>query len=103
MGSRIAARLHDAGYATFVWNRDPHAARHLVEMGATAVASPSEAAARADTVIVAVADPAALVSVTEGPGGIASGARSGTQVIVMSTVGPAAIARLVPALPEGAE
>jgi 3-hydroxyisobutyrate dehydrogenase-like beta-hydroxyacid dehydrogenase len=103
MGSRIAARLHDVGYATLVWNRDPHVAEHLVEMGATAVASPAEAAARADTVIVAVADPAALVAVTEGPDGIASGAHSGTQVIVMATVGPAAVARLALSLPERAE
>jgi 3-hydroxyisobutyrate dehydrogenase-like beta-hydroxyacid dehydrogenase len=103
MGSRIAARLHNAGYVTVVWNRDPDAAQHLVEMGATAVASPAEACARADTVIVTVADADALASVTDGPAGIAAGTRPGTQVVLLSTVGPAAVARLARALPDDAE
>ena len=103
IGSRIGARLHRAGYETVVWNRTAQAARHLVQLGVTAVSTPGKAAALADTVIVTVADPAALASVTDGPDGIASGIRSGTQLIVMSTVGPAAVVRLAHALPEGAE
>lgn len=103
VGSRIAARLHYGGYETLVWNRDADAARHLVLMGATAACSPAEAVAHADTVIVTVSDPRALVSVTEGPYGIAAGTRPGTQIIVMSTVGPAAIAQFVRAMPEDTE
>jgi 3-hydroxyisobutyrate dehydrogenase len=103
MGSRIGARLRHAGYETVVWNRDADAARHLVQLGATAVSSPAEAAARADTVIVTVADASALVSVSEGPEGIASGTHSCAQIIVMSTVGPAAVAQLAAALPAEAE
>lgn len=103
MGSRIAVRLHQAGYETLVWNRDAEAARPLVLMGATALPSPAKAAARAGTVIVMVADPSALASVTEGPDGIAAGTRPGTQIIVMSTVGPPAIAQLARALPGDAE
>lgn len=103
MGSRIAARLHHAGYETLVWNRDPSAAVPLAQMGATVASSPAEAAAHADTIIVTVADPAALISVTEGPEGIASGATSGALVILMSTVGPPAVARLADALPQEAQ
>jgi len=103
IGSRLAARIRQAGYETVVWNRTPHAAAHLVRMGAAAVSTPAKAAARADVVIVAVADPAALAFVTDGPEGIASGVRPGTQLIVMSTVHPAAVVRLAHALPGGAD
>jgi len=103
MGSRIAARLHRGGYETLVWNRSADAARRLVLVGATAASSPAEAVASADTVIVTVSDPGALASVTEGPRGIAAGTRPGTQIIVMSTVGPAAVAQFVRGVPAEAE
>jgi 3-hydroxyisobutyrate dehydrogenase len=101
MGSRIAARLLDAGHELVVWNRTAEKAAPLVELGAVAAASPAEAGERAEVVITMVADPAALAEVTEGPDGVAAAA--GGTVIEMSTVGPAAVARLASALPEGAE
>lgn len=103
IGSRLAARIRGAGYETVAWNRTQRAAWQLAQPGVTAVATPAEAAVRAGTVIVTVADPAALASVTDGPEGIAAGIRPGTQLIVMSTVDPAAIMRLARALPEGVE
>jgi 3-hydroxyisobutyrate dehydrogenase-like beta-hydroxyacid dehydrogenase len=100
MGSRIARRLLDAGYTVLVWNRTVAKAEELA--GAAAAASPADAARRADAVITMVADPAALRAVSEGQEGIAAGANASTTVIQMSTVGPAAVARLKEALPSEA-
>lgn len=99
MGSRIAWRLLGAGHRVVVWNRTPDRAAELVAAGAELAASPADAARRADAVITMVADPAALRAVTEGPDGVAAGADESTAVIEMSTVGPAAVSRLVAALP----
>ena len=100
MGSRIAARLLGAGHDLIVWNRSPDKAGPLVERGAVAADTPAAAAAGADMVITMIADPAALVAVTEGPSGVAAGARPGTSVLEMSTVGPSAVERLASVLPE---
>jgi len=99
MGSRMARRLLDAGHELSVWNRTPEKAEPLVEAGATAAASPAEAARRAEVVITMVADSAALQAVTDGPEGIAAAA---TTVLEMSTVGPPAVAQLEASLPPDA-
>jgi 3-hydroxyisobutyrate dehydrogenase/2-hydroxy-3-oxopropionate reductase len=103
MGSRIAGRLVGAGHDVVVWNRTPAKAEPLVALGATAAASPADAARRAEAVLTMVADPDALRAVAEGPDGIAAGAGEGTTVIEMSTVGPAAVAWLADALPAGTD
>jgi 3-hydroxyisobutyrate dehydrogenase/2-hydroxy-3-oxopropionate reductase len=99
MGSRMASRLLEVGHEVVVWNRTPARATPLVERGARAAATPAEAASSAEAAITMVATPEALADVTEGPEGIASAATP-TTVIEMSTVGPAAIARLRSALSE---
>jgi 3-hydroxyisobutyrate dehydrogenase-like beta-hydroxyacid dehydrogenase len=99
MGARFARRLLDAGHDVIVWNRTPAKGEELVSRGAAAGASPAEAARSADAVVTVLADPAALRAVTEGPDGIAAGARDATAVIEMSTVGPDAIRWLRSALP----
>jgi 3-hydroxyisobutyrate dehydrogenase-like beta-hydroxyacid dehydrogenase len=101
MGSRIARRLLDAGYAVIVWNRTPAKAEELAAHGAEPVAMPVDAARRADAVVTMLADAAALQAVTEGTDGIAAGVDDATTVIEMSTVGPPAISRLANALPAG--
>ncbi|HEU4451026.1 MAG TPA: NAD(P)-dependent oxidoreductase [Gaiellaceae bacterium] len=102
MGSRIARRVLAAGHEVLVWNRTPAKAEELVAEGARTAASPADAASRSDAVITMVTGPAALRTVTEGPEGVAAGAGEATAVIEMSTVGPAALARLADALPPGA-
>ncbi|NGN70471.1 NAD(P)-dependent oxidoreductase [Streptomyces sp. A7024] len=104
MGSRMAARLLDAGHSLTVWNRTAEKAQALVERGAVFAKSPADAAGEADVVITMLADPGALRDVTEGPDGVAEGLQSAgasATVIDMSTVGPEAVARLAEALPEG--
>jgi 3-hydroxyisobutyrate dehydrogenase len=99
MGSRIAARLVAAGHEVTVWNRSAGKAEPLAGLGAFPAATPAEAASRAEVLITMVADPAALRAVTEGPDGVVAGASASLTVVEMSTVGPAAVARLASALP----
>jgi len=99
MGSRIARRLGDAGHELVVWNRDPAKAESLVAAGALAAATPADAARRAEAVITMVADPRALVDVTEGTDGVVGGLGEGTTLIQMSTVGPDSTSRLAALLP----
>jgi 3-hydroxyisobutyrate dehydrogenase-like beta-hydroxyacid dehydrogenase len=94
MGSRIARRLAEAGNDLVVWNRDSAKTEPLVAAGAVAAPSPADAARQVEVVIVMVADPQALVEVTEGPEGVVAGVGAGTTVIQMSTIGPESISRL---------
>lgn len=101
MGSRIAKRLCSAGNEVVVWNRSSGKVAAIVALGATAVRTPREAAARCETLITMVADPHALRAVSEGPAGLAAGAYAGLTVVEMSTVGPRAVQQLALLLPSG--
>src|SRR5947208_12957457 len=102
MGSRIVRRLSDAGHELVVWNRDPARTEPHVAAGALAAATPADVAKRVEAVITMVADPRALVDVTEGPEGVVAGVGEGTTLIQMSTVGPDSISRLAALLPDEA-
>jgi 3-hydroxyisobutyrate dehydrogenase-like beta-hydroxyacid dehydrogenase len=102
MGGRIARRLVQTGHEVVVWNRTAARTAPLVELGARAADSPAEATRAAQVVLTMVADPEALIAVTEGTDGVASASGRGTTVIEMSTVGPAAIGRLRSVLPDEA-
>ena len=99
MGSRMAARLLEAGHDVVVWNRTSGRAAPLVERGARMAATPAEAAEGVEAVITMLATPEAVMEVTEGPAGVAA-AGSPATLIEMSTVGPATIASLRKALPD---
>jgi 3-hydroxyisobutyrate dehydrogenase-like beta-hydroxyacid dehydrogenase len=72
----------------------------VVGLGAQRAATPAEAAERAEVVIIMVSDPAALAAVSDG---IVAGAKPGSTIVQMSTVGVAAVQRLESALPNGVE
>ena len=95
MGSRVARRLADAGNEVIVWNRTRAKAQ---ELGLPVADTPAEAARGAEVVITMVANPEALRAVTEGDNGVAAGIGD-TALIEMSTVGPAAVARLAQRVP----
>jgi len=99
MGSRIARRLVEADHDVLVWKRTEARATELAAHGARVVQSPAEAAGSAEALLTMVFGPEALVAVSEGPSGVAAGASASLTVIEMSTVGPAAVARLAAALP----
>ena len=99
MGSRVAARLVAAGHEVIVWNRSADKAERLAGLSAIPAATPAEAASHSEVLITMVTGPAALRAVTEGPDGVVAGAGASLTVVEMSTVGPAAVARLAAALP----
>ena len=86
IGSRIGQNWLKAGHAVLGWNRTPARAR---DAGFPLATTPAEVAARSDVVMIAVADPPALISVVEGPHGLASTSLAGKVVMNASTVGPA--------------
>jgi len=96
MGGRMARRLLDGGFALRGYNRTAAKAADLVAAGMTRVASPREAAERAEAVFTMVTDDTALDAVTRGPQGILAGLRPGAILIEMSTVSPVVIHRLAP-------
>ncbi|SFF99036.1 3-hydroxyisobutyrate dehydrogenase [Duganella sp. CF458] len=63
MGSTLAQLLLDAGFEVHVWNRSPGKATALVEASARLAASPADAAARAQFVVMCVHDHAAAMEI----------------------------------------
>ncbi|HJQ51557.1 MAG TPA: NAD(P)-dependent oxidoreductase [Gaiellaceae bacterium] len=98
MGSRMAARLRDAGHELVVWNRTREKAE---ELGVAIAASPRDAAEPAEFVFTMLTDPEALRAVTEGDDGLPAGLGEGAVLVEMSTVGPEAIAQLSEQMPAG--
>lgn len=89
MGVPMARRLAAAfpGEVT-VWNRT--AARTAEVAGARPAPTPAEAVAESGVIVTMLADGAALDAVLEGPDGVLAGARAGSVLVDMSTIGPAA-------------
>ncbi len=85
MGSRMAMRLHAAGYPLTVWNRSPAATDPFRALDVAVAASPAELA-RCDVVVSMLFDDAAVRDVI---GQVFAAARRGMTVIEMSTVDPA--------------
>jgi 3-hydroxyisobutyrate dehydrogenase-like beta-hydroxyacid dehydrogenase len=94
MGSRMAARLLDAGYDLTVYNRERERTVPLEQRGARVATTPRDLAAGAEIVLSCVVDDAAVEAVMIGPEGALTAARTGTIFIEMSTVSPATSRRL---------
>jgi 3-hydroxyisobutyrate dehydrogenase-like beta-hydroxyacid dehydrogenase len=87
MGSRMAARLIEAGYPLVVCDRVEAAVAPLVARGALRAASPREVADRADIVLGSLPTPDIVRAVGIGPEGILAGQRA-RRFIDLSTTGP---------------
>jgi 3-hydroxyisobutyrate dehydrogenase len=89
MGSRIAARLIEAGHTVTVWNRSPSPVQALVALGARSASTPREAADGAEFVLSMVTDDAASQAVwTAEKSGALAGIGKDTVVVEISTVSP---------------
>jgi len=91
MGTAIAERLLDAGYHLVVNNRTPEKAEALVARGAVVATTPGDLAERVDVVLTSLADDAAFEAVAAS---VIAAARPGTVLVDVSTVSPAASARV---------
>jgi 3-hydroxyisobutyrate dehydrogenase len=95
MGSRVAARLLDAGHEVAVWNRTQSAAAPLQTRGAQAHPDPSQAVADAELVFVCVRDDAASADVWAAAQSALSG---GALRVDLSTLTPQHAQRLASSL-----
>jgi len=91
MGTAIGERLLDSGCDLRVHNRSPDKAEPLQARGATVAETAGDLAAAVDIVLTSLADDDALESVAAA---VAAGARPGTVLVDLSTVSPAASARV---------
>ena len=85
----MAGRLVDSGYLVTAWNRTRGRTDDLIKRGARVADSPRDAAAGSRAIVLMVSDPAAVSDVLGGDRGVLAGARSGSTVVDMSTIGPA--------------
>ena len=92
MGGPMAANLADAGFELSVYTRTREKAERFAQEheGATAAASPREAAEGASAVITMVPDAPEVEQVLFGPDGAAEGLSMVDLVIDMSTIRPSA-------------
>ena len=91
MGTAIAERLLDADYALVVHNRSPEKATALESRGAVVAATAEELSAGVDVVLTSLADDDAVEAVAAK---VVEAARPGTVLADLSTISPAASARI---------
>jgi 3-hydroxyisobutyrate dehydrogenase-like beta-hydroxyacid dehydrogenase len=91
MGTAIAERLLDAGFALVVYNRTRRKAEPLAARGARVAGDAAELAAQVDVVLTSLPDDAAFESVARE---VATAARPGSVIVDVSTVSPAVSERV---------
>jgi 3-hydroxyisobutyrate dehydrogenase-like beta-hydroxyacid dehydrogenase len=91
MGTAIADRVLDAGYPLVVYNRTPEKADALGTRGAVVAKTLADLAEQVDVVLTSLADDEAFETVAAG---VIDAARPGTVLVDLSTVSPAASARV---------
>ncbi|MBB5696214.1 NAD(P)-dependent oxidoreductase [Muricoccus pecuniae] len=98
MGTPLCRRLLDAGATLSATDTDPVRLAPLAGAGMGAAVTAAALAEEAEIVLSMVPNDAALLAVTIGPGGVAETIRPGQVFIDLSTVSPAASARVAEAM-----
>jgi 3-hydroxyisobutyrate dehydrogenase len=88
MGKHMARNLIKAGFTLTIWNRTRSKMNDLIDIGATAAASPRVVAEKSDVIVTMVSDSPDVESVVLGDNGVIEGSRKGQLVIDMSTISP---------------
>ncbi|WP_175689499.1 3-hydroxyisobutyrate dehydrogenase [Burkholderia anthina] len=91
MGGPMAANLLKAGHALTVFDLDANAVAAAVRAGATAAASPRDAAARGALVITMLPAAQHVRTVYLGDDGVLAGARAGATFVDCSTIDPGTV------------
>ena len=91
MGSPMASFVAKAGHAVTAFDIDPQKAAALAGDGVKAAATIGDAAADADVLVLMVATAQQAESVLYGDGEAAAALKPGSVVLLMATVGPAAV------------
>ncbi len=88
MGVPMTLRLLDAGFNTFVWNRNPVKAKAATDAGAKACASIADLVEQSDVLLMCVSDTNAVDEIVFGDHGIAACANSEQALIDFSSIAP---------------
>jgi 3-hydroxyisobutyrate dehydrogenase len=94
MGVGMASNILKAGHDVMVHNRTREKEERLAARGARRAASPREAAASAEIIVVCVSDTPDVESIVLGDEGVIHGAPRGAIVVDTSTISPAAARRM---------
>jgi L-threonate 2-dehydrogenase len=100
MGGGMAARLLARGWQVRACDLVPQKVAELARLGATAAATPAQAARGADALVVAVVDAAQAETVLFGPEGAAAALAPGRAVLLCPTIAPQDVERLAARLAE---
>lgn len=90
MGTPIARKLLESGFALTVWNRTPGKLEALRQAGAEVAGSPADLARASEIVFLCVTDTAAVEDVVFGADGIAQGGGAGKVLVDHSSIKPEA-------------
>jgi 3-hydroxyisobutyrate dehydrogenase-like beta-hydroxyacid dehydrogenase len=88
MGSRLARRLHAAGWNIRAWNRSSQPATQINKEGIAIAPSVASLVAGSDVILSSLANDEAVRSVYLDKGGVLSEAEPGTVILEMSTISP---------------
>jgi len=88
MGHNIVVNLMKAGYPVTVYNRTAAKCEPLVKLGAARAASPKEAVASADVVMIMLNDDSGIEHVVFGKDGVLEGVKPGQVVMDLTTCLP---------------
>lgn len=94
MGSRMAARLQQAGFELIVHNRTAAKAESLIASGAQWAETPAEVGKRSDVLFTMLADPAAVEAAAGGVNGFLAQLGPGSLWVDCSTTNPAFARRM---------
>jgi 2-hydroxy-3-oxopropionate reductase len=94
MGTAIATRLLETGNQVSVFDLDADKVARLIGKGATAAASPAQATADSDFVILSLNHANIVRSVVFGEGGVAQAASARKTLIDMSSIDPSETAKM---------
>jgi 3-hydroxyisobutyrate dehydrogenase len=100
MGAHMAKNILKAGFGLTVHNRTRERELPLEDLGAKRAATPAQAAAEADIIIVCLSDTPDVEGVVLGPGGVIEGAKPGSLLVDMSTISPVATKAMAQTLAE---
>jgi len=100
MGVGMAKNILAAGHEVTVHNRTREKEEGLAAEGAVRAASPKEAAAGAEIIVICVSDTPDVEGIVLGDEGVIQGAPQGSIVVDMSTISPAATRRMAEMLAE---
>lgn len=100
MDAHMAKNILKAGFDLTVYNRTRERELPLAELGAKRAATPAEAAAEADIIIVCLSDTPDVEAVVLGKDGVIEGAKPGSLVVDMSTISPVATKSMAETLAE---